>query len=70
MIHGGGWLILIFNKNNNRPVSVAQLVATRDNLCRGRGSNLGFPTSPHSIMCVNPATRLRDQKKKSYKSAA
>jgi len=44
------------------PVSVAQLVATRDNLYRGRGSNFGFPTSPH-IMCVNLATRLLDPKK-------
>ena len=32
------------------PVSVAQLVATRDNLCMGRGSNPEFLTSPH-IMC-------------------
>jgi len=44
------------------PVSVAQLVATRDNLYRGRDSNPGFPTSPH-IMCVNLATRLLDPKK-------
>jgi hypothetical protein len=44
------------------PVSVAQLVATRDNLCRGRGLNPGFPTSSH-IMCVNLATRLLDKKK-------
>ena len=44
------------------PVSVAPLVATRDNLCRGQGSNSGFPTSPH-IMCMNLATRLHDKKK-------
>ena len=48
-------------KPRNRPASVAQLVATRDNLCRGRGSNPVFPTSPY-IMCVNLATRLLDQK--------
>jgi hypothetical protein len=46
-------------------VSVAQLVATRDNLCRGRGSNPGFPPSPH-IMYVNLATRLLDPKKKKH----
>jgi len=45
------------------PVSVAQLVATMNIICRGRDSNTGFPTSPH-IMCVNLTTRLPDQKKK------
>jgi hypothetical protein len=47
------------------PVSIAQLVATRDNLCMDWSSNPGFLTSPH-IMCVNLATSLHDQKKKSY----
>lgn len=44
-------------------VSVAQLVANIDNLCRGRSLNSGFPTSPH-LMCVNLTTRLFDKKKK------
>ena len=44
------------------PGSVAQLVATWDNLCRGQGSNSGFPTSPH-IMCMNLATKLLEKKK-------
>lgn len=44
------------------PVSVAQLVATMDNLCRGRGSNPGFSTSPR-IMYVNLATKILDKKK-------
>lgn len=35
-------------------VSVAQLIVTRDNLCRGRGSN---------IMCVNLTIRLLEQKR-------
>jgi hypothetical protein len=46
-------------------ISVAQLVATRDVMCRGRGSNPEFPTSPH-IMCVSLATRLPDKKKNQY----
>jgi len=46
-------------------ISVAQLIAIRDNLCRGQGSNNGFPTSSY-IMCVNLATRLLDNKKKKY----
>jgi len=32
------------------PVSLAQLVGTLHNLCRGRGSNPGHPTSPHLIV--------------------
>jgi len=43
------------------PVSVTQLISTRDNFCKGWGSNLGFPTSPH-IMYVNLAIRLLDKK--------
>lgn len=45
------------------PVSVAQLVANIDNLCRDRSSNSGFFTSPH-LMCVNLIIRLLDKKKK------
>jgi len=47
------------------PANVAQLVANRDNLCRGWSSNPGFHTSPH-IMCVNLAIRLLDKKKKKF----
>ena len=46
------------------PVSLAQLVGTLHNLCRGRGSNPGHPTSPHLIVWAL-ATKLLDQKKKS-----
>ena len=57
-------VIYRFNRNRTlRPLSVAQLVATKDNMCRDRGSNPGFPTSPH-IMCVNLTTRLLDKKKR------
>ena len=45
------------------PLSVSQLVATRYNLCSGRGSNLGFSTSPH-LMCMNLDIKLLAKKKK------
>ena len=48
-------------------VSVAQLVATKENLCRGWSSNPKFFTFPH-IMCVNLATRLLDKKKSVLKT--
>ena len=34
------------------PVRVAQLVATKDNICRDRNSNPGFLTSPRFKKCV------------------
>jgi len=36
----------------SNPVSVAQLIATVDNLCSGQGLNPIFLTSPY-LMCVN-----------------
>jgi hypothetical protein len=44
------------------PVSLAQLVGTLYNLCRGQGSNPGHSTSPHLIVWAS-ATRLLDKKK-------
>ena len=36
------------------PGNLAQLVGTLHNLCRGRGSNPGHPTSPHLIVELQP----------------
>jgi len=44
------------------PVSLARLVGTLYNLCRGQCSNSEHPISPYLIVRA-PATRLLDKKK-------
>lgn len=44
-------------------VSVAQLVATKDNICMDRSSNHKFSISPY-LKCVNLAVKLLDKTNK------
>jgi len=52
-------IAFLFSLLIKRHVSITQLIAIKDNLCRDWGTS----TSPY-IICVNLATKLLDQKNK------